>query len=480
MESIFLVLYFSLLIGLSLHSLHIPWLIYQRLRHEPIPDPPPADPENATLPSVTVQLPIYNERAVVERLLRAALALRYPRDRIEFQVLDDSTDETSRIAERLVREIRAEGFRIAHHHRRERLGFKAGALKEGTARASGELIAIFDADFVPPPDFLLRVVPCFSEPSVGMVQTRWGHLNENASFLTRMQALFLDGHFVMESQTRDRAGLFLNFNGTAGVWRKRCIEEAGGWHSDTLTEDLDLSYRAQLAGWKFRYLNAVVTPAELPKEVNAFKSQQYRWTRGAVETLRKLGPEVLAARVPVRIKAEFLFHLTSHLVFPALVLLALCAYPALDIRLTDSPWKLAVVDLPLYILGIFSVNVFYLWGQWVAHPEDRRRLFRIPGLLFLGTGLAVSNSIAVWEGYRGGEHDFVRTPKDGGASRSPYRAPSSRSAWFELLLASYLALCILHAASRGHYASIPFLLVFGLGFGGMGVMSVREQLRLSD
>jgi len=475
MEILFLTLYFGVLIGLSLHGLHIPWLIFHRLRCPKIPEPLPADRNDSDLPFVTIQLPLYNERAVLSRLLTSITGLHYAKDRMEIQVLDDSTDETAKLARNLVKSYRDKGFRIDWVHRTNREGYKAGALREGLQTAGGELIALFDADFVPEPDFLLRVVPCFRDPAIGMVQTRWGHLNEEDSFLTRLQALFLDGHFAMESETRDRAGLFLNFNGTAGVWRRSCIEEAGGWQADTLTEDLDLSYRAQLAGWKFRFLAGCVAPAELPEEVNAFKSQQYRWTRGAVETLRKLGGRYLRSDVPLKVKTEFFFHLTSHLVFPALVLLSLCAYPALAIRLESSVWKLVLIDLPLYLIGIFSVNIFYLWGQLTLYPNDYRRLIRIPGLMFLGTGLAVSNSLAVWHGYFSRNGEFVRTPKRGPQGETLYKSEKSKSLWLELLLAGYLFCCIIHAAFAGLWASIPFLLVFALGFGGMGLLSLREQ-----
>jgi cellulose synthase/poly-beta-1,6-N-acetylglucosamine synthase-like glycosyltransferase len=479
-DSLFVFFYFSLLIGLSIHGLHIPWLIYHRLGSPSPPDPQRASKADTGLPRVTVQLPVYNEKAVVERLIRAALALDYPKERIEFQILDDSTDETAVTSRGLAEQYKREGYAISWLHRESRDGWKAGALKEGLARAHGDLVAIFDADFEPQPDFLLRVVPCFEDPKVGMVQARWGHLNEDASFLTRMQALFLDGHFVMESQTRDRAGLFLSFNGTAGVWRKQCIEEAGGWQADTLTEDLDLSYRAQLAGWKFRFVSGCVAPAELPRQVNAFKSQQYRWTRGAVETLLKLGGQFVRGGIPWKVRTEFFFHLTSHLVFPMLVLLSVCAYPALSIRLESSTWKLLLIDLPLYLLGIFSVNLFYLWGQRVLYPHDFSRAIRIPGLLFLGTGLAMSNALAVWDGYRGGKNqEFVRTPKSGSVAHGPYLPPASKSAWLEILLASYLALCIVHAFHMGRYASIPFLLIFAAGFGGMGLLSLSEQYRFS-
>lgn len=475
METLLVTIYFSLLIALSVHGLHIPWLIYHRLCAQPAAEPKLADVDDPSLLRVTVQLPLYNERAVVERLIESAASLRYPRDLLQVQILDDSTDETASLAQAVVARLRNQGIQITYLHRSHREGFKAGALAEGLRTATGELIALFDADFVPPPDFLLQVVPCFRDAETGMVQARWGHRNEEASWLTRLQAVFLDGHFVMESETRDRAALFLSFNGTAGVWRRQCIEEAGGWQADTLTEDLDLSYRAQLAGWKFRFLAGCVAPAELPREVNAFKSQQYRWTRGAVEVLRKLGPRFLASNLPWKVKIEFLFHLTSHLVFPGLVLLALFTYPALSIRLESSIWKLLLLDLPLYLLGIFSVNLFYVWGQWALYPGKWTRVFRIPGLLFLGTGLAVSNSLAVWEAYRGKGSEFIRTPKSGDQDIGPYRPVKSWSAYLETALAGYLVVCVMHAIHMRRWASLPFLVIFALGFGIVGLCSWREQ-----
>ncbi len=476
MADYFLYLYFALLGGLSIHGLHILWLIYHRLKYPPIPDPAAADPLDPDLPRVTLQLPVFNEKHVVKRLIDVTCGMEYPKEKLEIQVLDDSTDETSEISERLCRSYRDMGWNIRWIHRDDRTDYKAGALANALPSAQGEFIAIFDADFVPPADFLLKVVPCFDDPKIGMTQVRWSHLNEESSMLTRLQALFLDGHFVMESETRDRASLFLTFNGTAGVWRKQCIEDAGGWEGDTLTEDLDLSYRAQLNGWKFRFLRKVSAPAELPERVEAFKSQQARWTRGAVETLRKLGSDLFLGNLPIRIKVEAFFHLTSHLVFPALVLLSLCAYPALTLRLEGSWIKLLVIDLPLYILGVFSINLFYIWGQISLYPDRLSKILRIPGLLFLGTGLAVSNTLAVIEGYFGkGQPVFERTPKNGGTGSTHYRSIPSRSTWIELALSAYLIVCIISAAREGLWASIPFLAVFALGFGGLGWWSLVER-----
>lgn len=483
-ETLFLTLYFGVLGILALHGLHIPWLIYHRLRSDPVPEHPPARLDDPDLPPVTVQIPIYNERVVVDRIIESVARLTYPKEKLEIQILDDSTDETTDIARRLVLRSKEEGVSIDLIHRVHREGFKAGALHAGLQQATGSLIAIFDSDFVPQSDFLLRVVPSFADGNVGMVQARWSHLNENANLLTRLQSLFLDGHFIMESETRDRAGLFLSFNGTAGMWRKSCIDQAGGWCADTLTEDLDLSYRAQLLGWKFRFLSGCIAPAELPCDVDAFKAQQYRWTRGGVQTLRKLALPYLRSSLPFRIKAEFYFHLTSHLMFPLLVVLAVLAYPALSIRLEQSGWKMLLLDLPLYLVGVFSVNSFYLWGQAVIHPFDWKRFLCIPGLVSLGTGLAISNSRAVWDGYFGGTGEFVRTPKIGRLKVGPYQAPKSSTALLEILFSGYLVFCAWHAVDTGCWVSLPFVLLFAIGFGYMGfqslavkVRSLRERLR---
>jgi cellulose synthase/poly-beta-1,6-N-acetylglucosamine synthase-like glycosyltransferase len=475
METILVIIYFFTLSFLSLHGLHIPWLIYQRLRHKPFPLGQPFSINALNLPVVTIQLPIFNEIAVVEILLKNIIALNYPKDRLQIQVLDDSTDATTTITRRLVEQYQQSGFRIELLHREDREGYKAGALQQGLLHVDGEYIAIFDADFIPPKDFLLMVLPLFDDPRTGMVQTRWGHRNPEESWLTQLQGLFLDAHFVMETETRDRAGLFLNFNGTSGIWRKECILDSGGWEANTLTEDLDLSYRAQLRGWHCRYLNDCVSIAELPKEINAFKSQQYRWTRGAVETLCKLGPQIIWSRVNRQIKLEAMFHLSNHLIFPLLLILAICAYPALTTRATAPAWQLLVIDLPLYLLGVFAVNLFYVWGQWILYPGDYRRCLHVPGLICIGTGLAISNTLAVLDGYFGKPGEFVRTPKRGSAHRSPYSAPCSYSAWMEILLTIYLLGCMFHALFAQRYATIPFLLVFALGFGWIGGSSILEN-----
>jgi cellulose synthase/poly-beta-1,6-N-acetylglucosamine synthase-like glycosyltransferase len=326
-ETLTLAAYFFVLIILAVYGWHRYYLVYLYMRHrdrEPRPGPP-LDPP----PPVTIQLPLYNEMYVADRLIDAVCRIKYPADLLEIQVLDDSTDETRGIAEQAVRRFAAQGVDIKYLHRSNRTGYKAGALEAGLRQARGEFVAIFDADFIPTPDFLERLMPHFADSNVGMVQARWGHINQDYSLLTKIQSILLDGHFVLEHGGRNRAGRFFNFNGTAGVWRRRAIDEAGGWQHDTLTEDLDLSYRAQLRGWRFVFVSDVIAPAEVPVEMNAFKSQQHRWAKGSVQTCRKLLPRILAADVPLAVKAEAFFHLTANFNYPLMCVLSVLMFPAM-------------------------------------------------------------------------------------------------------------------------------------------------------
>src|SRR6266700_7135944 len=307
----FMATYLFLIVLLSFYGLHRYWILYLYFRYYKWAKPVASPPLPETIPMVTVQLPIYNERYVVERLVEAVCRMDYPRDRLEIQVLDDSTDDTSAILRARIAALCREGFLIEHLRRTNRTGYKAGALATGLARARGEFLAIFDADFVPPVDFLKKTLPHFHDPAIGMVQTRWGHLNENYSLLTWIQSIFLDGHFLIEHTARNRSGAFFNFNGTAGIWRREAITSSGGWQHDTLTEDLDLSYRAQMNGWRFMYLPEVVCPAELPVDINAFKTQQNRWTMGAIQTAKKMLPTIWRAPLSLKVKIEATFHLTA-------------------------------------------------------------------------------------------------------------------------------------------------------------------------
>jgi len=457
--------------------------LYLRHRRD-APREPEAPSEG---PRVTVQLPLYNERYVASRLIDAVCRLDYPPDKLEIQVLDDSTDDTREIVAAEVARRRAEGVPIRHLHRTDRTGFKAGALAAGLEAAKGELIAVFDADFVPGPDFLRRAVPHFADPRVGprvgMVQGRWDHLNRRWSLLTRIQALMLDGHFVIEHAARNRSGCFFNFNGTAGVWRREAIESAGGWQHDTLTEDLDLSYRAQLAGWRFVYRSDLAVPSELPVDVNGFKSQQYRWARGSIQTGRKLLRRILAAPLPLRVKAEAFVHLTNNTSYLLMVVLSLLVFPAMVLRRGSPAATILAVDLPLFLAATASVLTFYTASQIARGGDWRGTLRDLPPLMGLGIGLAVNNAAAVVAGLarRGGT--FHRTPKYALSTRGEdwrrkaYRAAPSWTLAVEALLALWFAGCFAWAVAAGMWASLPFLWLFLQGYAYITLLSVVPRLR---
>src|SRR5262245_26641174 len=387
MAAIVLTLYFVALLALAalgFHRIHLLRLLRRHRRRRSPLAPPPVLPEAAEVPFVTVQLPLYNEASVAPRLLEAVCRLEWPRDRLEIQVLDDSTDDTLAVVESLAARLRTEGTEVRVLHRARRDGYKAGALAAGLAEARGTLIAVFDADFVPGPEFLREVVPAFADPGVGMVQARWGHLNREHSWLTRVQALLLDGHFLVEHAARFRSGRFFNFNGTAGVWRRACIEDAGGWQRDTLTEDLDLSYRAQLAGWRFVFQDATIAPAELPVEVAAFKGQQHRWAKGSIQTARKLLPRILAAPLPLAVRLEALLHLTANAGYLVLLAFSLLLPPAMLVRL-HTPWPLAaLLDVTLYALSTLAFWAFYVAADRQGGGDGRRALRTMPMLMVLG------------------------------------------------------------------------------------------------
>ncbi|PYS94716.1 MAG: glycosyl transferase family 2 [Acidobacteria bacterium] len=475
-------LYLATLLVLSLYGCHRLYLLNLHLRQAPGRDRRRL-PGPDGLPRVTVQLPIYNERYVVARLIRAACALEYPRDRLEIQVLDDSSDETSRIAAREIEAMRRSGMPIVHLRRGHREGFKAGALADGLRSARGDLVAIFDADFVPPPRFLLDLVHHFEDPRVGMVQARWGHLNRDFSLLTRVQSIFLDGHFIIEHAARHGAGLFFNFNGTAGVWRRSCIESAGGWRSDTLTEDLDLSYRAQILGWRFVFDAGVVAPAELPATMDAFRSQQHRWARGSIQTGLKLLPRLLRARLPVPVKVEAFFHLSSNGAYVLMLLLALLIVPAMVARRGMGIRALLLVDLPLFLMSTGSVSAFYLCAQRRLGRGWRSSLASLPFVMALGIGLALNNSRAVLGALAGRRAEFVRTPKyslngAGGDWRGKaYRARRARLLpALEILFGLYFTAAGAYAILTGMYASLPFLVLFQTGFLYASLLSLFQGL----
>jgi cellulose synthase/poly-beta-1,6-N-acetylglucosamine synthase-like glycosyltransferase len=478
LSDLLLVFYFAVLLTLAVFGAHRYRMVYLYFRHESRrPGSPRAFEE---LPRVTVQLPVFNELYVVERLIDAVSRFDYPADRLEIQVLDDSTDETSDVARAAVSRNRARGVDIHYLHRADRSGFKAGALAAGLERAKGELIAIFDADFVPGPGFLRESVHYFTDPSIGMVQARWGHVNAEYSLLTRVQAVLLDAHFVLEHGGRNRAECFFNFNGTAGIWRRQAIEEAGGWQHDTLTEDMDLSYRAQLRGWRFLFLPDVVVPAELPVSMNAFKTQQQRWSKGSIQTATKLLPRILASPLPRRVKIESLFHLSANLAYPLMALLSLLMFPSMLVRFDMGFSEMLLFDVPLFLLATASVTSFYVVSQRELYPDWKSRLRVLPMLLSLGIGMSVSNARAVLEALAGRKTPFVRTPK--------YRIESPADEWklkkyrslepflplVELGLGLYFTLTVVYAAMHQIYGSIPFLVLFQAGFLYTGILSLRE------
>ncbi|MFZ5478867.1 MAG: glycosyltransferase [Myxococcota bacterium] len=456
-------LYLAVVSLLCVHGLHRLWLValVRRTRDRA----PVAPPLAGELPFVTVQLPVFNERDVVARLVDAVVDLDWPADRLQIQLLDDSTDDTADHAASALARARARGIAAEVRRRSDRVGYKAGALAAGLAGAKGELVAIFDADFVPTRDFLRRLVPHFADPGVGMVQARWGHLNADAGTLCDAQAVLLDGHFAIEHTARNRSGGWFNFNGTAGVWRRACVEAAGGWEHDTLTEDLDLSYRAQLAGWRFVYVLDHVVPAELPDGVAAFRGQQKRWAKGSIETARKLTGRILRSTAPVRVRFEALAHLWSNLAWPFALLLA-AIFPAVVVVRGDDDWRHLAFDLPFFLLST-GANVLFYRAAGV-------RLARIPAALALGIGMAVNQTLAVFEALAGRRSAFVRTPKNGGGVGS-YKAPASAPVPFELALATWHLGTAVYAIGAGLWGSVPFLLLFGLGFAWTGVGSLREM-----
>src|SRR6266852_2141144 len=395
-ETLTLVAYFFVLIILAVYCWHRYYLVYLYLRNrdkEQRPGPP-LDPT----PIVTIQLPLYNEMYVTDRLIDAVCGIDYPRELLEIQVLDDSCDETRSIAELAVRRFAAQGIDIKYCHRADRTGYKSGALEAGLKVSRGEFIAIFDADFIPTADFLNKLIPHFRDPRVGMVQARWGHINQDYSLLTKIQAILLDGHFILEHGGRNRGGRFFNFNGTAGVWRRIAIEDAGGWQHDTLTEDLDLSYRAQLRGWRFVFVPGLIAPAEIPVEMNAFKSQQHRWAKGSIQTCKKLLPKILASDLPLSIKVESTFHLTANFAYPLMIVLSILMFPAMVIRYNMGWYEMLIVDVPLFIGATMSVCSFYLMSQREIFGDGwPSRLKYLPAVLSVGIGLSVNNAKALVE-----------------------------------------------------------------------------------
>lgn len=481
--------YFVVLTLLASYGIHRYILVYLYYKHRKNRVTEPKRHFDA-LPRVTIQLPIFNEQFVVDRLVENVCRLQYPREKLDIQVLDDSTDETVDVARDVVERYRVMGYDISYLHRTNREGFKAGALKEGLKSAKGEFIAIFDADFTPAEDWLMQVIHHFADPAIGMVQTRWTHLNRNYSFLTEVESILLDGHFVLEHGGRSRSNVFFNFNGTAGMWRRQAIDDAGGWEPDTLTEDTDLSYRSQLAGWKFVYLQDVECAAEVPIEMTAFKTQQARWAKGLIQVAKKTLPKVMRRKdVPLHVKFEAWFHLTANLSYPLMILLSVLLLPAMIIRFYQGWFQMLLIDLPLFLASTFSISSFYLVSQKELFPRNWPRTFLyLPVLMALGIGLTVTNSRAVIEALLGIQSPFKRTPKyrvqtkKDRALGTKYRRRLGWVPWAELAIGCYFLWTIAYAVTNENYITVPFLVLFVLGFWYTGVMSLLqgrfERLRL--
>ena len=450
------------------------------------------DTDPDSLPHVTIQLPLYNEATVVGRLLEETAKMAYPRSKLEIQVLDDSTDESRQMARAKVESLRKnppalpDGTRadwngpldMVYIHRVDRTGYKAGALDAGLKVAKGELVAIFDADFIPGDRFLRDLVPHFvgdENAKIGMVQARWGHMNRDLSLLTRVQALMLDGHHLVENRARAAAGWLFNFSGTGGMWRKEAIAQSGGWQHDTLTEDLDLSYRAQMAGWQFVYREDVVTPAELPEDVSAFRAQQFRWAKGTVQTARKLMARVMKSDLTLSQRLEAFFHMTPHFAYPLMVVLSVLLLPALILMPATNPTTMLLIDLPLCIGTTGSLAAFYAMAERAQGRRRRDAIKILPALLALGAGLAPHLTKAVFEGLRSMAGEFVRTPKHGANHSNRYRARAD-------LPTTEIALCLISLASvvaslqTGHRFAPPFAMLFTFGYGYVAALVASEQV----
>ena len=478
MEVFVIGVYLLTLTILAVYGFHRGQLVYLYWKHRKRA-PAPAGKFDE-LPVVTVQLPMFNELYVAERLIESVANLDYPKDKLEIQVLDDSTDETMEIAKAKVEELVERGYRAVYMHRTDRTGYKAGALEEGVAVAAGDFLLVFDADFVPTSTIITHLVHPLTHEKVGMVQARWGHLNRDYSMLTRVQSMMLDGHFVIEHIARNRSGRFFNFNGTAGMWRKQTILDAGGWQHDTLTEDMDLSFRAQLAGWRFVYVPDALAPAEIPCEMNSFKTQQFRWAKGSAQTAKKLLPIVLRAKLPLHVKIEALFHLTNNFAYVFLILLALLQLPNMLLRESLHRPELLLLDVPLFAATSGSIVLFYLTTHRALYTNVWEAIRRLPLMMALGIGLSLNNARAVAEGLFGKESEFVRTPKHGVVrneeswSKKKYRAGKNFYSLVEFVFGLYFVATITLAMYMGAWASIPFLVLFMVGFLYVGGLSLYQ------
>jgi cellulose synthase/poly-beta-1,6-N-acetylglucosamine synthase-like glycosyltransferase len=490
--------YVAILVSVAIYGFHRYLLVYLYLKHRHNGYLPKSHFQD--LPRITIQLPMYNEDTVAERVIRATCQIEWPADKLQIQVLDDSTDHSADIARRAVDEMAAKGHPIVYIHRANREGYKAGALEAGLKEATGEYIAIFDADFVPPRDILHNVIDYFTEDRIGMVQVRWDHLNRDASLLTKSQAIFLDGHFVIEHTARNRSGRFMHFNGTAGVWRRTTIADAGGWQHDTLTEDLDLSYRAQMKGWQFVYLPQFCAAAELPPEMISFKQQAHRWTKGSMQTCIKLLPGILRSRhLPWRIKEEAFFHLTNTLVYPLMVLLTLLMYPTFFNYFAPfkaHTWGHWIFSVSLFVLATCSASTFFVFGQSELFGRERgwKSLMYLPLLMGLGIGISLNNTKAVieaiWSAIKRKPSEFIRTPKYGvtnSASGTTFRAESAFTLHklalpiIEIAFGCYMSACIFISLFYGFgQGSVPFLLIFAGGYFYVGFSSMYVLWRMQQ
>jgi len=476
-----LIPYFTVLFILSIYGVHRYETIRTYFKHKKKATGEPVK-RFEKLPPVTIQLPLYNERYVVERLIEETVKMDYPKELLQIQVLDDSTDDTHAFAEALVERYKNMGYPIEYHHRTNRHGFKAGALQAGLEVATGEFVAVFDADFCPPPDFLMRTIHHFADEKVGVVQTRWSYLNRDYNFLTEVEAMLLDGHFILEHGARSRAGLFFNFNGTAGILRKSMIDDAGGWQHDTLTEDSDLSYRAQLKGWRFIYLPGLDCLSELPVQMHGFQVQQSRWAKGLTQVAKKLMPAILKSDATKRQKAEAFLHLTPNISYPLMIVVSALMLPVMIVRFYMGPWQMLYLDLPLIVASFWSISLFYVVAQRELYPKTwKRSIMMLPMLMAIGVGLTIINTRAVLEALFGVQTAFARTPKyniSGGAVNLENKKYKRRSGWLpymELGCGLYFVGMVVFAIQTMNYFAVPFLLLFVFGYFWAGGATLYEE-----
>jgi len=478
--------YFAVLAVLSLYGLHRYKVIWEYFRAKHKLNVPPARRyADHELPPVTIQLPIFNEKFVVDRLLEQTVKMRYPRDRFQIQVLDDSTDETHPYTKALCERLRAEGHNVEYVHRVNRVGFKAGALEHGLDTAIGELVAVFDADFLPPEDFLEQTIHHFTDPKVGVVQTRWAHLNRDSNILTEVQAMLLDAHFVLEHGARYGNGLFFNFNGTGGILRREMIRDAGGWQHDTLTEDSDLSYRAQVRGWRFVYMPNVECASELPVETHAFQVQQQRWSKGLTQCAKKLWPLLKNADVPFAVKLEAFLHLTPNISYPMMIILSIFMLPVMICRFYMGPLEMLMIDVPLIVASFLSISIFYVVAQRELYPDNwKRSIILLPPLFAVGVMLTLSNAKAVMEALMGKASAFVRTPKyavnqgQKKVQQAKYRRRSGWLPYLEIAAGTWFLVVVGYAVDTWNYLAIPFLMLFVSGYYWSGFSKLWQEWRL--